>query len=591
MTQFTPPPPSPTWRKPEGDFKDPHNKLFIGDNLPILRHLANARTDPDSDFNGADLIYLDPPFNSQAIYNLAYGVENSTEQSRAAFTDTWTFDEGRFEKVLEDLEAHNSPANTIKFLKYWREVFGDTGKAGEELAYLAHMVPRLEAMHGALKPTGSIYLHCDSTAVHALKKVMDLIFGRQNFRNDVIWKRHSAKNNAVNVFGSIHDNLLFYSKTSAAKKNVLFVPYDEGYTDSVYNNVDSEGRKFGHFPLYFSARGENEFEFMGVTRNWRHSLKDLQKMQSEGRIYVPRNGRGVPRRKVYVTEAEGNQVQDIWSDIPSLSNSAKERVGYPTQKPIALLKRVIQASSNPGGVVLDPYCGCGTTIETCLDLEKQGEGRRYIGIDLERTAARVMQARIETKSQREECEYPPIKLSYGPPCSAKGFDDLANNGAHIYCQFYAVNLIPRCLHATNEEKERLGLDNGGPGDNGIDGLIPVRDKNGEVKYLVISVKAGNNVPAHSVRDLVGVLDLEGRPVVGGVLITRKGELTVKMRAAINKAGYENGLAKLRHVTIAKLWKTAHSADEDDHTAWAETLGIPVKMLENAPDLRKRRKSL
>ena len=245
-----------------------------------------------------------------------------------------------------------------------------------------------------LKPTGSIYLHCDPTASHYLKTLMDTVFGTGNFRNEIQWKRYGAHNDAgqgSRHFGRVHDKLLFYSRGSTPVWNQVFVPLDRDYVRSTYRYVDPEtDRRFTTTPMTGpggEAKGNPVYEWNGHTRAWRYSRATMQKLHDEGRIYYSKTG--YARKKLYVHESKGVPVQDIWNDIGSLSGAHKERVGYPTQKPLALLERIIKASSNEGDMVLDPFCGCATT---CVAAETLG--REWAGIDLSPLAVKLVDKRL-----------------------------------------------------------------------------------------------------------------------------------------------------------------------------------------------------
>ena len=338
--------PSRNYRRRMADWK---NKLYFGDNLDIVREHV-----PDE---SVDLIYLDPPFNSNATYNVLFR-EASGEGSAAqihAFDDTWHWDiesERAYREVVTD-----GPKKLGDLLGAMRSFLGQN----DMMAYLAMMAPRMKELHRVLKPTGSIYIHCDPTASHYLKLLMDAVFGAENFQNEIIWKRQSAHSDARR-YGSVHDTMLFCSKSGNFVWNKLFQPYDSEYVAQYYRYADDDGRRFmsGDLGAAGLQGGGYEYEWKGVVRVWRVPLETMERLDSEGRVFYTRNG--IPRIKRYLDEAKGNPVQDVWSDIQSLRSWHDERLGYPTQKPEALLERIIQASSNEGDVVLDPFCGCGTAV-------------------------------------------------------------------------------------------------------------------------------------------------------------------------------------------------------------------------------------
>ena len=340
------------------------NQLYFGDNLEILsQYIADE---------SVDLIYLDPPFNSNATYNVLFR-ERSGEESAAqitAFDDTWRWG---YESELAYRDVIENQAGKVgELLAALRAFLGQN----DMMAYLTMMAQRMVELHRVLKPTGSIYLHCDPTASHYLKLLMDAVFGADNFRTEIIWKRQSAHSDARN-YGSVHDTMLFYVKSDAFIWNQLFQPYDPDYVAQYYRYTDDDGRRFmsGDLGAAGLQGGGYEYEWKGVTRIWRVPTGTMERLDAEGRIYYTRNG--IPRMKRYLDEARGNPVQNVWTDVQSLRSWHDERLGYPTQKPEALLERIINTSSNEGDVVLDPFCGCGTAVAAAERLN-----RRWIGIDV-----------------------------------------------------------------------------------------------------------------------------------------------------------------------------------------------------------------
>ena len=345
-----------------------------------------------------DLIYLDPPFNSKSIYNLPFAGRDKDARPVEAFTDTWTW--GAREDALL-LELHGGPES-----RYLASIVGlaqhiDASKSrgrqprSSMAAYLINMAVRLLAMRRVLSPTGSIYLHCDDTASHYLKLVMDTIFGVENYRTEIIWKRTYAHNDTKQgrkQHGRIHDVLLFYTKGESWTWEPLYTGHDKDYVDKFYKHVEpGTGRRYQLTSLtgpYGAAKGNPYYEVMGVSRYWRYSEKRMQALIDAGRVVQVRPG-GVPRYKRYLDEMPGSPLQDVWADIPPIAAQARERMGYPTQKPVALLERIIAGSSNPGDLVLDPFCGCGTALHAAESL-----GRRWIGIDVSTFSVGLMRGRI-----------------------------------------------------------------------------------------------------------------------------------------------------------------------------------------------------
>ena len=356
----------------EANFKN--RTLWTGDNLDIMRGLNSE---------SVDLIYLDPPFNSNREYSAPIG----SEAAGAAFKDTWTLND-------VDLAWHGLIAEENPGLYGIIDAAGVAhGKAMK--SYLIMMAVRLLEMKRILKPTGSIYLHCDPTASHYLKLTMDSVFGPEQFRTEITWKRTSAHSDARQgrqQHGRVHDLILFYTKSGRWTWNRIYTNYDPDYVEQFYRHVEPEtGRRYRLDNLTGpggAAKGNPSYEVMGVTRYWRYSRERMAELIQQGRVVQSRPGT-VPAYKRYLDEMPGVPLQDIWTDIKPIGARSKERVNYPTQKPIALLERIIQASSNEGDVVLDPFCGCATALIAAEKLERQ-----WIGIDLSPVAKTLVQRRM-----------------------------------------------------------------------------------------------------------------------------------------------------------------------------------------------------
>ncbi len=253
-------------------------------------------------------------------------------------------------------------------------------------AYLAYMAIRLLECHRVLKPTGSIYLHCDPTMSHYLKALMDCIFGEDNFRNEIVWKRRQdTHNKASKTMGASHDTILWYGDYNQAVYRKQFTDYDERYLKTHYKHEDGRG-KYRVLPCTNETGGNVRYNFRGLTRAWRFNAERMEQMHDGGLIVQLTDG-GPFYYKKYLEDAEGVPLQDLWLDIsPARGN---EQVGYPTQKPLALLDRIIKASSNEGDVVLDPFCGCATT---CVAAERLG--RQWVGIDVSFKAYDLVRERL-----------------------------------------------------------------------------------------------------------------------------------------------------------------------------------------------------
>ena len=349
--------------------------LWTGDNLDVMRGMNKE---------SVDLIYLDPPFNSNRNYAAPIG----SEAAGAAFKDMWT---------LNDVDEawHGEIAEREPGVYAAVDAAGITHGKGMK-SYLVMMAVRLLEMRRVLKPTGSIYLHCDPTANAYLHLLMDAIFGKDNFRSEITWKRSSAHSDAKQgrqQHGRIHDVLLFYTKTDEWTWNQEYTPYSQEHINKFYRHVEEKtGRRFALDNLTGpggATKGNPSYEVMGVTRYWRYSQKRMQELINEGRV-VQRKPGGVPCYKRYLDEMPGISLQDIWLDINPLSAQAKERTGYPTQKPLALLERIIKASSNKGDVILDPFCGCATALVAAESLDRQ-----WVGIDLSSKAVELVLLRLD----------------------------------------------------------------------------------------------------------------------------------------------------------------------------------------------------
>ena len=347
------------------------NTLYTNDNLYVLSGLNSG---------SVDLIYLDPPFNKNQMFSAPIG----SKAAGASFKDMWTWKD--VDEYYLDSLADNFPA-LAKYIESVGEVHSKP-----MMAYLAYMVQRIVEMHRVLKETGSLYLHCDTTASHYLKHLLDGIFGKGNFRNEIVWKRTSAHSDS-GKFGMNADCVLYYTKSN----EYTFNPQFQGYSDQYKKRFreDKNGKMFIDDNL--SAKGLSgggyQYEFKGVLNLWRCPKKTMQQYEKEGKLYFTKNG-GI-RLKRYLDELQGLPCQTIWTDIHPVNSQAKERTGHPTQKPLALLNRIILASSNEGDLVMDPFCGCATTCVAAQQL-----GRRWIGIDLGKSVVDFLVQRLSNTPGR-----------------------------------------------------------------------------------------------------------------------------------------------------------------------------------------------
>ena len=501
------------------------NRLYYGDNLDVLRGCI--------DDESVDLIYLDPPFNSQATYNVLFK-STAGEKSRAqigAFEDTWHW--GDEAELAFDGVMSSGSTDAAEMLRAMRSFL----KENDMMAYLCMMAVRLLELRRVLKPTGSIYLHCDPTASHYLKILMDAVVGAANFRNEIIWKRshaHSDSKQGARHYGRVTDTLLFYAKGPEPKWFPQFVPYDQTYIDRDYRREDPDGRRYRIDNLQGpggAEKGNPSYEVMGVTRYWRYSKPKMEELIRRGRVIQTRPG-AVPQYKRYLDEMPGVPVQNLWDDIPAINNRSSEMLGYPTQKPIALLERLICTSSNEGDVVLDPFCGCGTATHASQKLKRQ-----WIGIDITHLAISLIEKRLRDA-------FPGIQYEvHGTPKDVEGARDLAARDKYQF-QWWAVSLV----NAVPFAGKKKGAD------SGIDGLIYFKPEGRATEKAIVSVKGGDNVNVSMVRDLAHVVDRENAKI--GVFITLA-DSTGPMRTEAVKAGYYETLygryPKIQILTIRELF--------------------------------------
>ena len=474
--------------------------LYAADCLDVLNDENEL---PDQSIG---LIYLDPPFNSNSNYNLPFKGRDKSLKPVEAFKDTWEWtadDGGR----LEQMETDPRTRSLAAIVKFAQEVEGfRVGRRGRKpslAAYLINMSLRLLAMRRVLKETGSIYLHCDPTASHYLKLMMDAILGRKCFRSEIIWKRTTSHNDAKK-FGHIHDTILYYSKSNRPTWNTIYQPYAEQYVLKTYRYQDDDGRKWMSDNLSASglSGGGYEYEWNGLTRLWRCPIKTMRRLESENRLHYTRTG--LARRKRYLDEAKGLPLNDIWTDLNPISSHAKERLGYPTQKPLALLERIIRASSNPGDIVLDPFCGCGTTVHAAETL-----GRKWIGIDISPFSTGLIRERLADRDNFPLLSKQDITIR-GIPETIEDARSLAQRDKFEFekwvCGFIGAEGMFR-------EPGARGAD------GGVDGLLKfyrlVPKKVAKAEYAIVQVKGGKVSP-DAVRALRETVDRLG--VTAGVMV-------------------------------------------------------------------------
>jgi site-specific DNA-methyltransferase (adenine-specific) len=458
------------------------NKLFYGDNLDVLREEIASES--------VDLIYLDPPFNSNANYNILFKSKtgDGSDAQIEAFEDTWHWNDHAEDAFDQVIRSGNTAA--AELLRAMRSFLGEN----DMMAYLSMMAIRLIELHRVLKPTGSLYLHCDPTASHYLKLLLDAVFGAENYRSEIIWKRTSGHSDAKR-FASTHDTIFFYSKSDAYVWNEQYQPYDQGYVEQYYRYREQSGRRFmsGDLGAAGLQGGGYDYEYKGVRRVWRVPLPTMQRLDEEGRLFFTKNG--IPRIKRYLDEAKGMPVQDVVGDIQALRSWHDERLGYPTQKPQELLERFICASSNEGDVVLDPFCGCGTAVHAAQKL-----GRQWIGIDVTHLAISLIEKRLRDA-------FPGIEFEvHGTPKDLASAEDLAQRDKYQF-QWWAVSMVD-ALPFGGKKKGA---------DGGIDGIIYFKPDGKRTEKALVSVKGGGNVSVNMIRDLHSAMAREKAPM--GVFIT------------------------------------------------------------------------
>ena len=482
------------------------NRLYYGDNLDILRqHIGDE---------SVDLIYLDPPFNSNATYNVLFkapGGEQSQSQIEA-FDDTWHWGEPAERAFDAVMTSGNTDA--AEMLRAMRGFL----KENDMMAYLAMMAVRLLELHRVLKPSGSLYLHCDPTASHYLKILLDAVFGPRQFMNEITWKRRVGMSSAVhssNRFGTQTDIILFYLKGEDSTFNPQYNLNDpdyQKYIEERFTQVDHDGRLFQATSLVNPAPRPNLiYEYKGYApppNGWMISKEKMEEWDKEGRIYFPKEKNGRLRRKSYADELKGMPIQNLWLDIPEINSQAQERLGYPTQKPLALLERILAASSNEGDVVLDPFCGCGTTVHAA---EKMG--RRWIGIDITHLAIGLIKKRLVQAFPRVQFEV------LGVPKDVGAAEALAEADKHQF-QLWACSMI----EAVPFKGGRKGAD------GGVDGYIYFKPDGKTSEKAVVSVKGGRNVGVGMVRDLIATIERE-RAKVGIILSLAEPTREMKKEAA------------------------------------------------------------
>jgi len=511
------------------------NTLYYGDNLDVLRRYVADES--------VDLVYLDPPFNSNANYNVLFAEKDGSRAAGQiqAFTDTWTWNQ-ESEATYAGLVTAGGKVSDC--MQAFRTFLGPC----DMLAYLVMMAPRLVELRRAMKPTASIYLHCDPTASHYLKMLMDSVFGAERFMAEVVWRRHNARS-TEGRWPRLHDILLVYGRDQNCVFHRTMAPADAARMPHTLV-TGPDGLKYQSYELTGpgitkdgeSGRGWRGFDPSKMGRHWANAPVVMEEWDRLGLIHWPKDG-GFPRRRApepFDPQARAVTVGDVWTDIDRINQAAKERLGYPTQKPVALLERIVAASSNPGDVVLDPFCGCGTSIDAA-----QGLGRQWIGIDVTHLAINLMKQRLrdryglEPATVKKEGGYQVI----GEPTNLPDAEELAKSDPYQF-QWWALGLV-----GARPVEQKKGAD------KGIDGKIVFQgDTPGKFETVILSVKAGHAQRAH-VHELRGVVEREKAAI--GVLVTMQ-DATGPMREDAVTAGFwHSGLwnkdyPKIQLLTVAEL---------------------------------------
>jgi len=524
-----------------------NNALYFGDNLHVLRDRAQF---PDE---CVDLVYLDPPFNSKRDYNLLFKSPkgHESEAQITAFEDSWHWGEQAEREFDEILNGTNT--DLAQMVRALRSFLGEN----DMMAYLTMMANRLLELRRVLKPTGSLYLHCDPTASHYLKIVLDGVFGKTNFRSEIIWKRTTAHSSAKR-FAPIHDTIFYYTKSDEHQWNDVRLDYTEEYLDKYYKYDDGDGRLYWRADLCAAGvrHGSSGKTWRGrdVTAkgmHWKFTVEKLEELDKEGRIYWPPKEGSMPQYKRYRKELKGLSLSDLWDDVNRINPVGGERLGYPTQKPLGLLERIIEVSSCEGDVVLDPFCGCGTAVHAAHKLK-----RKWIGIDITHLAISLIEKRLKQAFPPLGDGTPQIEFEvHGTPKDLDAARDLAMRDKYQF-QWWAVSLVD----AQPFQGKKKGAD------GGIDGLKFFHDVDrAGARKIVVSVKGGGIKP-DDVRSIMAVRDRESAEIAIFLSLDKP---TKAMIADAASAGfYESATGKkyprVQLLTIEGLLEKKQRAEHPDH---------------------------
>lgn len=517
------------------------NTLYYGDNLHVLDEKIRGES--------VDLIYLDPPFNSNANYNMLFKSPDGSDSDAQinAFDDTWSWGPSAEEAV--DWVRDSGHHKTYDLLETMRGFLGEN----DMMAYLAMMAARLIELHRVLKPTGSLYLHCDPTASHYLKLLLDGVFGAKSYKNEIVWKRTTTHSDSK-TWSRISDTILFFTKASEFTWTTPREPHSEEYVATKYRHDDGDGR--GPYRLDNmtspNPRPNMMYEWLGFPfppKGWRYKPETMQRLHDEGRIWYPTNADGTyrttnrPQLKRYLDEMPGGVMGNIWTDIHPINSQAQERLGYPTQKPLALLERIISASSNEGDVVLDPFCGCGTALDAAEKL-----GRQWIGIDVTHLAINLIEQRM--MDAHPEASFTVV----GRPESLAGAEELAKRDKHEFEKW----IVPK-LDGHLFEGGRKGAD------GGIDGFIYFKPDGKKTEKAILSVKGGENVGVGMIRDLHSTMERE--KATAAVFITKALPTKPMTTEAAKVGNFDSEVTGRKHPRLQIITLAEIFADKRPDLPW------------------------
>lgn len=513
------------------------NRLYFGDCLNVLKELH--REHPKGFI---DLIYIDPPFNSKRNYNVLFeSIDlDDTNAQKQAFADTWS--------NYEYVDTINEIAELDRDLHTFLKTLSDIRISDSAVAYLSTMAIRIYYMHKVLRDTGSFYLHCDPNMSHYLKVVCDLVFGERNFRNEITWQRTKAHSDAKNKFPDVNDTILFYARSEKTAFGPQYLEHDPEYIEKQYRFDDKDGR--GRYRLDNitspNTRINLMYEWLGFPfpeKGWRFERTTMQKLHDEGRIYYPKKSDGTfdfkkrPAVKRFLKEQKGTIVSNNWTDIAPLQAQEKEKLGYPTQKPEALLERIIEASSNEGDLIADFFCGCGTTVSVAQRLN-----RRWIGTDISHLAVRLIKKRLTEAYGYKAMEETIVHGFPEDVASARMLAEETEGGRYSFQDWVIEVLLGGVV---NPKKS---------GDGGYDGYLTFElpDKK---EFILIETKSGK-VDVKKLREFIHVVDKQkaaiGIYVCFGDTITKEMVKEAKSSGYYDEATWGQNYSKIQLCSVEEL---------------------------------------